>query len=202
MIDMIKVFFLTALLAVSIAISTQAQGVIDAYLTHRVTLNQADQDIVTYVKPVRLKHLQAAQQYHWFAKGQISSTQGGYSGKLLNGPNQAFYANKSLKESGHFAAGLKVGSWKSWTDSGLLREDYTWSAGKKAGSYVLYDSLGKVAEKGTYRRDLLHGKQYQCIAEVRTVRYYKNGKMTEPKKLRMPAFLKKIFKKKEKAAAQ
>jgi antitoxin component YwqK of YwqJK toxin-antitoxin module len=68
--------------------------------------------------------------YFWYYAGSILSTQGGYSGKLLDGSYNEYYLSKALKQQGTFKKGLKNGSWKSWNEDGVLKEDILWKNGK------------------------------------------------------------------------
>ena len=67
--------------------------------------------------------------YFWYLKNIIHSTQGGYSGQLLNGHYVAFYPDKNLKEQGNFKNGLKNGEWKSWNPKGDLTSVTEWNEG-------------------------------------------------------------------------
>lgn len=193
---LIKRISLAAILLLTANVTYAQRSVIDKYMTHKVVINEVSHDVVAYVKPVEGVVPQSDRTYYWFSANKINSTQGGYSGRLLNGSFQDFYPNKNLKESGLFRGGLKSGKWKSWTESGRLNGEYTWSAGKKNGPYIKYDSLGNVSEKGKYRNDLLNGKQRTFAAGQEQVVLYKKGKITTRRKLKMPAFISNIFKKK------
>jgi len=169
------------------------------FLTHKVILNQADRTIVAYVKPSGNVNIEVDKRYYWLSSNQIRSTQGGFSGKLLNGTYEEFYLNKGLKESGKVYKGLKTGVWKRWAEQGNLIDDYNWSAGQKHGIYHKYDSLGRVKEMGKYKNNLLRGKQWLYTAEgVKQIRY-KDGKAVEHKKIKIPQFIRKIFYKKPKS---
>jgi hypothetical protein len=67
--------------------------------------------------------------YFWYSANMIHSTQGGFSGTLLNGMYTEYYLNKNLKEQGIFKKGLKDGAWKSWKEDGTLSETVTWKKG-------------------------------------------------------------------------
>ena len=73
------------------------------------------------VKPDRI--------YYWYNDNRIHSSQGGYSGKLLNGLYEAYYLNHNLKEQGTFKKGLKNGVWKSWNEDGTLSQTGNWKNG-------------------------------------------------------------------------
>lgn len=193
----INILCLAVAFAGSVLVANGQEYVKD-FLTHKVIVNQVDRSIVAYVKPVKQFSLDTDKRYYWFSHHQINSTQGGFSGKLLNGSYQEFYANKQLKESGYLNKGLKSGTWKSWNAGGKLKDDYSWKAGNRNGVYHTYDSAGKVLESGNYKNNLLHGKQKTYAATGVKELLYKNGKVTERKKLRMPKFMRNIFHKKPK----
>jgi len=67
--------------------------------------------------------------YYWYEANEIHMTQGGYSGKLLNGVYTEYYKNKNLKTQGGFKNGLKDGHWKSWNTDGVLLSDTDWKHG-------------------------------------------------------------------------
>lgn len=165
-------------------------------LTHKVIVNQVDRSVVAYVKPVKSISLDNDKRYYWFSTNQINSTQGGFSGKLLNGDYKEFYMNKQLRESGYLNKGLKVGIWKNWDEEGNLKDDYNWTSGEKNGIYHKYDSVGKMQESGRYKNDLLHGKQKIYDTVGVSEQLYKKGKITERKKIPTSKFLRKIFNKK------
>lgn len=116
--------------------------------------------------------------YYWYSSNAVHTTQGGYSGKLLNGSYTEYYLNKNLREQGTFKNGLKTGVWKSWNDQGGLLSFMTWQDGTKSGKFELLDDKGMVKTSGTYRSNLLDGivKSY-VSADSATVVKYKNGKV-------------------------
>jgi len=174
--------------------AVRAQSYVDKMLSHQITLNYPDHTVVASVKPVEMVSIESAAAYYWFSGNQINTTQGGYSGKLLNGKYQDFYLNKNLKEAGWFDKGLKSGLWKSWTENGILKDEYTFNAGAKNGDYVKYDTIGKVFEKGSFKQDLLSGKQERVVGDSTVTIYYQQGKIKERKSI-LPAFIKKILNK-------
>lgn len=194
----IKVLCLAIAFAGSAYIANGQRYVKDV-LTHKVVVNHPDKSIVAYVKPVKHISLDVEKRYYWFSPNQINTTQGGFSGKLLNGSYQEFYANKQLSRSGYLNKGLKTGIWKSWDEKGGLTDDYTWTAGRMNGVYHKYDSLGKVLETGKYSNDLLHGKQLTYTNGEPKQVLYKRGKVTVPKKFRLPKFIRHIFHREPKA---
>ncbi len=67
--------------------------------------------------------------YYWYTANSIHVTQGGFSGKLLNGTYTEFYLNKNLEEQGNFKKGLKNGVWKRWNEDGTLDRVTEWKNG-------------------------------------------------------------------------
>jgi hypothetical protein len=67
--------------------------------------------------------------YAWYSANQVHATQGGYSGRLLDGPYIEYYLDKNLKEEGFFKKGLKNGTWKSWNEDGTLKQTDEWKNG-------------------------------------------------------------------------
>lgn len=96
--------------------------------------------------------------YAWTRSGKLLTSQGGYSGKLLDGPFHEFYASKNLYVEGSYLFGLKQGVWKAWRDDGHLNGVTTWRRGVKDGPFTEYDSVGRPLRKGTYRSSALSGK--------------------------------------------
>ncbi|MES2113014.1 MAG: hypothetical protein V4577_29965 [Bacteroidota bacterium] len=67
--------------------------------------------------------------YYWYSSNKIHITQGGFSGRLLNGAYNEFYLTRNLKEQGIFDKGLKNGTWKSWNEGGNLIKITHWKQG-------------------------------------------------------------------------
>jgi len=86
--------------------------------------------------------------YFWYGANLIHATQGGYSGKLLNGEYDEYYQNKNLKQKGVFKKGLKDGDWKTWNEDGSLSRLATW----KNGVIVLPDSVSFWKKLNIFRK--------------------------------------------------
>lgn len=138
-------------------------------------------------------------KYAWFSGNRINWTQGGYSGKLLDGPYSEFYENKALKTQGYFDMGLKSGEWKSWNEKGLPDSVANYSNGKLSGRFERYDASGGLLVKGKYRKGLINGKlERRVSADSVLVTRYKNGKISPEKPSKIKAWVKKIFRKDKK----
>jgi antitoxin component YwqK of YwqJK toxin-antitoxin module len=168
---------LIILLLSILSISAFAQKLPDMGL-YKVRINESDKSITAEIKPVKSEpSLEPDRFYNWYSSNRIKQTQGGYSGSLLNGLYNEFYLNKNLKEQGVFDKGLRDGIWKSWTEDGILIQEITWNRGQKQGGFTLYDEKGSPKQKGTYKNDLLDGKQITYNKEQVTVTIYKQGKL-------------------------
>ena len=115
--------------------------------------------------------------YYWSSSNAIHATQGGFSGKLLNGEYTEYYNNKNIREQGHFNKGLKTGIWKSWNESGTMLQLYTWKDGVLSGEFELFQENGRPRQSGTYKNNLLKGSitNYLPSGEIQIVKY-KSGK--------------------------
>lgn len=112
-----------------LSIGAYAQKIPD-YGLNRIRITQDDQTIVAELEPEQPTiSAKSNLHYFWYSANIIHETQGGYSGRLLNGFYSVFYLNKNLKEQGHFKTGLKNGIWKSWKEDGSLQATTNWKRG-------------------------------------------------------------------------
>ncbi len=108
---------------------THAQTMPD--MSTKVRITATDKTIVANVNEVDdISSPKVGLFYFWYYAGGIHSSQGGYSGKLLDGTYAEYYLSKGLKEQGTFKRGLKNGIWKSWNEDGILKEAIKWKNGK------------------------------------------------------------------------
>lgn len=98
--------------------------------SNKVRIVQPDKIIEAETLPVAsAPKPNAAFFYYWYSSNQIHCTQGGFSGRLLNGGYSEFYLTRNLKEQGAFYKGLKNGAWKSWNEEGRLMKTSRWKRG-------------------------------------------------------------------------
>ena len=181
------------------AMVASAQSYLPEYVQHRNTVNYSDHYITFFVRPLKEDIIPDPQRrYYWYSANDVRSTQGGFSGKLLNGPYSDFYKNKQLKEQGNFIAGLKTGNWRSWMDNGVLKEDSRWRKGLQSGPSLKYDNSGRLTSRARYSNGRLHGKNilHEGADSTRVV-HYKRGEEYTPKPV-VPGFIRKVFKGKDK----
>jgi hypothetical protein len=99
---------------------------------YRVRITDTAGTTIFEIKPVNSPpRARPDRTYYWYDAGTIQATQGGFSGKLLNGSYDQYYRDKSLKEQGAFHKGLKVGTWKNWNRDGSLATITKWDKGKQ-----------------------------------------------------------------------
>lgn len=108
------------------AVSRPASNVYDMQIHIVDSTEEITADIVPVKNDPKIKN---DRYYFWYYNKVIHSTQGGYTGQLLNGHYIAFYPDKNLKEEGNFKAGLKDGEWKTWNPKGDLTNVTNWSDG-------------------------------------------------------------------------
>jgi hypothetical protein len=98
--------------------------------TNRVRITEKDQTILAQINPVNSSpKVKSGLFYYWYSAGSIHFSQGGFSGKLLNGSYNEYYPDKNLKQQGTFKKGLKDGTWKSWNEDGTLSSATKWKNG-------------------------------------------------------------------------
>jgi len=101
-----------------------------SYLLDKVRIVQSDQTIVAELQPVSANITAKPNlHYYWYSANIIHETQGGFSGKLLDGLYTTYYPDKNLKEQGRFKKGLKNGLWKTWKEDGSLLSTIDWKHG-------------------------------------------------------------------------
>ncbi len=153
---------------------TLSQSLYKDLIRNKITLTHKEGNSVFYVAEKKYNPKAKEQKaYYWYNGGKLNVTQGGYSGKLLHGPYNAFYANKNLAEQGNFRKGLKKGEWKTWNAEGKLNTVTHWEDGLPNGRFFEYDSIGGLKRSGRYVNGELHGriKNYQGRDSVRVERY-------------------------------
>jgi len=127
--------------------------------------------------------IRSDRSYYWWGGKQIQVTQGGYSGKLLNGVFTVYYLNKQLKQQGLFKKGLKNGEWKEWNEQGKLILRTNFVEGIASGNFYKYNDLGELKEQGTYKNGKIDGELKKYIsADSVAISKYKNGMLVPEQK--------------------
>lgn len=166
---------------------------------YKHTINYPDHKAVFQLQETGAvrKAIHPTKKYYWVSSNQIKVTQGGYSGKLLDGTYEEYYLNKNLKEKGKFYMGLKIGEWSNWYEKGVLRSKTHFIDGTLSGRFFKYDTLGMLIEEGKYKNGLLHGKLKRTVSKdsVQTSNYRDGVQIVRAKQ---PWFQKLLFWRKNK----
>ncbi|MDX2362484.1 MAG: hypothetical protein QNK23_16875 [Crocinitomicaceae bacterium] len=120
--------------------------------------------------------------YYWYKAQKLISTQGGSSGRLLDGKFEGFYQNKQLSQRGEFKKGLKHGEWLYWREDGTLYSSENWKKGELFGNQKKYDAHGEEIETITITGNR---KIYRTESSMRIVnsngieklKFYENGSL-------------------------
>lgn len=123
------------------------------HTTNNMVINRADATFKFQVAalPAKVKAKDKL-TYYWYKSDKILETDGGYSGKLLNGDYKEYYPSKNLKTQGTFKNGLKHGEWKSWYDEGKLKEITHSKKGVLHGTYEIFDIEGQPSLESNYKK--------------------------------------------------
>jgi len=121
--------------------------------------------------------------YTWFHDGDVKTTRGAYTGKVLHGVYEKFNHQGSLLGKGEFNHGLKTGVWLSWYDNGEMRTQLVYRQGVRSGPFREFYVTGETAKKGKYRNDKLVGKIIHYNEDGTTLKTerFDNGKLIVPK---------------------
>lgn len=163
------------LLWIPLAVKAQKQPEFDP---SKIRITEPGRTIIAHTGTDKITVSHHDRIYFWYGSNAIHQTEGGFSGRLLNGQYQEFYADKNLREQGEFKDGLKDGVWQSWSENGLLKEFVNWKAGQKHGDFEFYNADGNLLQSGKYKHNLFDGKirNYKGTDSVQVVKY-KAGKL-------------------------
>lgn len=98
-----------------------------------------------YKEPIRIS-VSNDLLYAWYDNKVIHNSQGGYSGRLLDGSYTEYYPNRQLRSKGKYKNGVKHGLWKSWHSNGMLKSITHWRKGKVVGKRKIYNTQGELAK--------------------------------------------------------
>lgn len=197
-----RVYSIVFLFSIIAALPVKAQSYrkpldITAYKHH---IAYEDHKVAFYTQPSdnNLKRTNPLSDYYWFSNGQIRSTQGGYSGKLIHGLYSDYYLNNQLKEQGYFNMGLKDGEWKSWSEEGGLKTRVNYKNGQTNGTFYKYDTSGKLIEEGYYTNGKINGKLKKYITpDSVKIERYKDGIVQPQQDNAREGWLTRLFRKKK-----
>lgn len=193
---MLKYLLIFLVFSYSTTIKAQKNAINFDINDYKNTINFIDHKLFFQTKPSKEpKFIHSSKKYYWYSNNQIHITQGGFSGRLLNGSYSDFYLSSSLKEKGTFKTGLKEGEWSVWTEDGILIERMNYKQGVLNGQFMKYDKTGSLWQEGNYMAGKIEGvfKTYHGIDSIMISKYKKGVVKTTSKN-----WLKQIFSKKHK----
>jgi len=144
------------------------------YYNGRVRIDSADRSYVFQITDNSTKPLKKV-FYFWFKSGRVHKTQGSYYGKLLHGSYKVIDPDRRLLEEGQFGKGIKIGTWRTWYESGHLKTLMKPRLVSPGFTYVEYDTKGNVIKSGYVHNDLFTGKGWEWVADSAYMVRYKNG---------------------------
>ncbi len=142
----------------------------DPYSIKRISDKDFRYEFYTTSKVIKPK---SDKIYYWFKGGMIHNTQSGMAGELLNDKFVKMYHSNQLAEQGFFKKGLKVGSWKTWHQNGIIETIQKWNNGFKSGDFYHYNEVGALIEKGKYKNNKKNGTWIDFTKKDTIT--YKNG---------------------------
>lgn len=84
--------------------------------------------------------------YHFVFRNRLYASQGGYTGKILDGLSTEFYFDLTMKSKGNYSLGLKDGKWKYWRQDGTIEKIENWKMGEFL-SYIQFSDNGEMSER-------------------------------------------------------
>jgi hypothetical protein len=155
----------------------------DLKVTNSITKSYRDSTCVFHVAVIDENfRTDISKRYFWYHQGELRTTQGNFTGKLLHGTYEKFDRDGRLLEKGNFDNGLKSGQWVSWYSTGNIMRHYNWSSGQRTGKFQMYDPLGNRSVSGQFKHGQLDGNVYYYSngAELRKEKY-RGGKLVKAK---------------------
>lgn len=195
-----RCLFFMVLIGFETAVYAQSYSIESMLKSYRHTINYADHKLSFQVleNNRKIPAIAITKKYYWYGNNKLNVTEGGYSGKLLNGTFADFYVNGNLKEQGMFKLGLKNGKWLAWDSSGKSTSYSTFKNGVLDGVFRKYGNNGEILEVGKYSDGRLQGKMLKYSGpDSIVVTRYKNGVLVNEHQNIFKKFLR-LFNKKKK----
>ncbi|KAI9443776.1 hypothetical protein F5148DRAFT_1293013 [Russula earlei] len=167
---------LSFIFIINIINTSFSQDILLADIAKRVHLDSAICSYTFYVTDKQVTNVNG-KQFYWYKAGRILVTMEGYEGRLLDGSFEKTYLNRNLCERGEFRNGMKTGLWRSWYETGILKEKSHWDKGIQKDT-ERFDSLGRTTEKGSYKETTFTGTRYGYSKDGKAKETsYNNGEM-------------------------
>jgi hypothetical protein len=156
----------------------------DLEVTNSITRSYGDTTVTFHIQVEKSDiNPSMEKRYYWYNQGELKSTVGNYTGKLLHGPFEKLDRKGNLLEKGTFSHGLKDGSWMRWYVNGNVAQNSQWDKGQPDGELRQYYADGKLFRVSNYKNGKLHGKQlvYNSDGSLANSQQFRNGEYREEK---------------------
>jgi antitoxin component YwqK of YwqJK toxin-antitoxin module len=182
-------YLLPFLVLFTLSVSAQQQNTLkqnmfdDLEVTNSVTKSYRDSSLTFHTKVLdEQKHPDFSKRYFWFHQGEVRSTVGNYTGKLLHGAYEKFDREGMLLEKGNFRNGLKEDTWIEWYPNGNVARHLVWQGGIRNGKFEEFNANGSLFRAGAYKNDKLDGIVYQySLGTVVSKSKYRKGELVKAK---------------------
>ncbi|NQD71729.1 hypothetical protein HP439_13445 [Sphingobacterium shayense] len=147
-------------------------------IQNRITINHDSGMKEVFTVTEKSTKTKSQKIYSWYQSQKVQHTQGGYSGKLLDGKYTSYYSNKHLAKQGSYKNGLANGTWKFWREDNMLQKEEQWKQGRQNGTTSHYNERGQLLQQGVTKDGKWEGKiwTYQPADSSYAWTYFHDGK--------------------------
>lgn len=150
--------------------------------TNSIIISLGDTIVNFHLLPIEQQdtRVQLDKTYWWYGSGRLNRTQGGYSGRLLDGAFIVRSAEGRLLEKGVMSAGKRSGEWIQWYPTGSIHSIYNWKYGELHGAFRELWPNGELQRTGRFKNGMLQGQvtQYDEAGQAVKLRYHKGEMKT------------------------
>lgn len=145
----------------------------------RKIFRQDGYDIECYVYIKDDKKLDAKRLYYWYRSQKIHQSLGQSGGNLLHDGYKKYTRDNQLVEQGIFDYGIRVGIWREWYPSGVLKRISNYRHGYRHGQEIVFSIEGNKMMEGKYSKNRKVGRWINYASE--DTLYYKQDSIYESK---------------------
>lgn len=128
------------------------------HIQNRITVNHDDGAKEMFTVTDKGTRARSHKLYSWYHSQRVHQTQGGYSGKLLDGTYALYYPDKQLAKQGTYKKGLAHGNWKTWRENSRLEKEERWKKGRQNGDASYYNEQGQLLQHGQMKDGAWDGR--------------------------------------------
>lgn len=157
--------FLAVLILAGILLSCQ-KSLVNQEPYQKITLQQGDTMINIHITAARITP-RPDRTYTWFANNRLYTTEGAYSGHLLDGSYEVLSKTGNLQTSGQYDNGKKVGIWRYFSKGALVRTvDMGREDVEETETRTLFPFFKKQNEADSTEQKSLFGKKVKADTVV------------------------------------